>query len=159
MERPFNFQPLARKEKLVIEQMADEILVYDLETHKAHCLNLTSSVVWQHCNGKNSISQIAKLASKDLQSAVGEEVVVLALNQLEKNNLLAKKENIKFSLPNVSRRDLMKRIGIASAIALPLVSSMVAPTAMASVSCPCSGPLDCTSTPGCPTTCNGSTCV
>lgn len=153
MEKAQSFQPLARKEKLVTEQMADELLVYDLETHKAHCLNLTSAIVWQYCNGKNNISQIAKLASKDLQASVSEEVVILALNQLEKNHLLTKKENIKFILQNVSRRDLMKRIGIASAIALPISSTMVAPTALAAVSCPCSSDVDCVSG-GCAVSCN-----
>jgi hypothetical protein len=135
MEKTNSYQPLARKEKLVIEQMANEVLVYDLERHKAHCLNLTAAVVWQHCNGKNNITKITQLVSRDLQAAVSEDIVLLALNQLDKFNLLEKKNNFAFSLPKVTRRDVMKRVGLASVIAIPLVSSIVAPTALASNSC------------------------
>lgn len=155
MEKTNNFQPLARKEKLVIEQMANEVLVYDLESHKAHCLNLTSAVIWQHCNGKNSVIRIIQLASRDLQTSVSEDVVLLALNQLEKFHLLEKQTDFAFTLPKVSRRDLMKRIGVASAIAIPLVTSIVAPTALANASCvnqPCT-----VGTPGtCPAACTCS---
>lgn len=31
--------PLARREELVVPELADEVLVYDLRQHKAHCLN------------------------------------------------------------------------------------------------------------------------
>lgn len=156
MEKTNYFQPLARKEKLVIEQMASEVLVYDLEIHKAHCLNLTSAVIWQHCNGKNNISGIAQLASRDLQANVSEEIVLLALNQLEKFHLLEKQDDIAFAFPKVSRRDVMKRIGVASAIAIPLVTSIVAPTALASASCvnqPCTVGTPGTCPPAC--TCSG----
>lgn len=135
MEKPINFQPLARKEKLVIEQMTNEVLVYDLKSHKAHCLNLTSALIWQHCNGKNNVARIAQLASRDLQATVSEDVVLLALNQLEKFHLLEVTKEASFNLPKVSRRDVMKRAGVASLIAIPLVTSIVAPTALAAGSC------------------------
>jgi len=155
------FAPLARKERLVVEQMADEVLVYDLTAHKAHCLNLTAAVVWQNCNGKNDISQIARIASRDLQANVSEEVVLLALNQLEKFKLLEKKKESHFSIPNISRREVMKRVGIVSAIALPVVASIIVPTAMANASCAlvpcgvggsCNAPCNC-DVPGGPGTC------
>lgn len=38
-------RPLARSEGLVIQEMPDEVLVYDLETNKAHCLNETAAFV------------------------------------------------------------------------------------------------------------------
>ncbi len=155
------FVPLARKEKLIIEQMADEVLVYDLTAHKAHCLNLTAAVVWQNCNGKNDLSQIARFVSRDLQANVSEDVVLLALNQLEKFNLLETKKESPVSVPNISRREVMKRVGIASAIALPVVASIIVPTAMANASCalvPCGAGGTCTppcncDTPGGPGTC------
>lgn len=153
MEKTNSYQPIARKEKLVIEQMANEVLVYDLDNHKAHCLNLTAAVVWQHCNGKNNVAKVTQLVSRDLQAAVSEEVVLLALNQLEKFNLLEKKKDLEFSLPKITRRDVMKRVGLASVVAIPLVTSIIAPTALASNSCvnqPCV-----VGTPGtCPPACN-----
>jgi hypothetical protein len=34
---------LVRKEELVVQEMADEVLVYDLRTNKAHGLNQTTA--------------------------------------------------------------------------------------------------------------------
>ncbi len=50
--------PIARKEGLVIQEMPEEVLVYDLDTNKAHCLNQTAAFVWKSCDGKNSIRWI-----------------------------------------------------------------------------------------------------
>ena len=43
--------PTARKNGSVMQEMPDEILIYDLDTNKAHCLNETSALVWKACNG------------------------------------------------------------------------------------------------------------
>ena len=39
--------PAAREEGLIIQEMADEVLVYDRERYKAHCLNQTAALVWR----------------------------------------------------------------------------------------------------------------
>ena len=51
--------PFARKREghLVIDELPDEVLVYDLDRHKAHCLNQTAALVWQHCDGKMAIAR------------------------------------------------------------------------------------------------------
>jgi hypothetical protein len=46
-------KPEARKDGLVIQDLPEEILVYDLNTNKAHCLNQTAAYVWQACDGLN----------------------------------------------------------------------------------------------------------
>jgi len=43
--------PQARSEDLVIQDIGDEVLVYDLTRHKAHCLNRTAALVWRKCDG------------------------------------------------------------------------------------------------------------
>ena len=50
--------PVARKENLVIQEMPEEVLVYDMDTNKAHCLNRTAAFVWKSCDGKNSVAPI-----------------------------------------------------------------------------------------------------
>ena len=44
--------PVARKQGLVVQEMPDEVLIYDLDTNKAHCLNQTAAFVWKSCDGK-----------------------------------------------------------------------------------------------------------
>ncbi|MGI9056302.1 MAG: PqqD family protein [Pyrinomonadaceae bacterium] len=122
-------KPIARKDDLVIQEVGGEILVYDLKTNKAICLNQTSALVWQNCDGKKDAMEIAKNIEKELGSNVSEDFVWFAVNQLEKENLLIEKEDKFYKFEGLNRRDVIKRIGLASVIALPLISTIVAPTA------------------------------
>lgn len=137
--------PIARNEGLVIQEMPDEILVYDLETNKAHCLNETAAFVWKACDGRNSIADITKLFGEQSKAIVQEDLIWLAIEQLSENNLLEKE--LKANFDGHSRRDIIKKIGLAAVIALPIVSSLVAPTAVLAVTCsggtqglPCTNP-------------------
>jgi len=44
--------PQARRSGLMLEQADGEVLIYDLERNKAHCLNNTAARVWQYCDGE-----------------------------------------------------------------------------------------------------------
>jgi hypothetical protein len=122
--------PRARKDDLVTRQIPGELLVYDLKRHKAYCLNATAAAVWKSADGKHTVADLAAKLQKDQKSAVDERIVWLALGQLEKYYLLQTKAAKPIGLPRVSRRDLI-RAGIATAIALPLVTMIAAPTAQA----------------------------
>jgi hypothetical protein len=149
--------PVARKERLVIQEMSDEVLVYDLETDKAHCLNQTAAFVWKSCNGRNSVADITKLVGADSGSAIPEDLVWLAIDQLSEKNLLA--NNLKANFNGSTRREVIKKIGLATVIGLPLVASLTAPTSvLAGNSCTCTGlNSDCTRQPACPVRCNLNT--
>jgi len=136
-------RPVARKEGLVIQEMRDEVLVFDTETNKAHCLNETAAFVWKSCNGTNSVADITRSFGNQSGKPVDENLVWLAIEQLNENNLLA--ENLQANFNGQSRREVIKKIGLAAVIALPIVSSLVAPTAALAVTCtgtqnsPCTG--------------------
>lgn len=143
--------PVARKNGLVVQEMPDEVLVYDLDTNKAHCLNQTAAKVWKSCDGNNTVSDIAKLFEAQ------EDLVWLAIDQLNENNLL--EQEIKANFEGQSRRDVIKKIGLASMVAIPVVASLVAPpNALATASCACVNPGACATQVSCPSTvnCNGS---
>lgn len=122
--------PSARKDDLVTRQIPGELLVYDLKRHKAYCLNSTAAAVWKSSDGKHTVSDLAAELQKDQKSPVDERIVWLALDQLEKSYLLQTKAARPIGLPTISRRSLI-RAGIATAIALPLVTMIAAPTAQA----------------------------
>ena len=149
--------PVARKEGLVVQETAEEVLVYDLNSNKAHCLNQTAAFVWKSCTGDNSISEITKLFEKEIGSAVQEDLIWLAIDQLNEKNLLAANLTTKFA--GRSRREAIKKIGLAAVVALPIVASLTAPTsALASTSCACVNPGGCITQTTCPSqvNCNGS---
>ena len=107
--------PKAREKDLVTRQIPGELLVYDLKRHKAFCLNETAAAVWKGCNGQRDVAELARLLADDRQSPVDEKVIWLALDQLQKSNLLRQKFSRPAGLPQISRRDLI-RIGVVTAI-------------------------------------------
>jgi hypothetical protein len=115
--------PLSRREDLVVQELDGEVLIYDLGVNKAFCLNETSAMVWQACDGKNSVADIGRKIGND-------DIVWLALSQLKKERLIAHDPNRASKFDGMSRREVVRKIGLGSMIALPLVSSLVAPKAI-----------------------------
>lgn len=141
--------PSARKTNLVVEELQNEILIYDTENVQASCLNPTASLVWKYADGKTSVAEIASKMSADLGSAVDSKVVYYALEQLDKRNLLSERGTIPTQYKQMSRRDFLVKAGIVgAAVAIPVIISVTAPTvAMAATCGPC--------TVGDDTTCTG----
>ena len=153
--------PVARKNGLVIQEASDEVLVYDLDTNKAHCLNETSAFVWKSCTGTNSVADIVRDFESTTGKTVNDELVWLAIDQLGDNGLLESGMTARFA--GQSRREVIKKIGLASMVALPVVASLVAPpNALAVGSCACTNNAGCVNqtNAGCPmTTCTAGTCT
>jgi len=143
--------PLARTEKLIIKEIDDEVLVYDLVSDKAHCLNHTAALVWKNCDGNHSVGDLAKGLSTEVGEPIDEKVVWLALNQLEKFNLLDQVPLTPTHVSGMNRRQLVRTMSVA-ALALPVIVSIAAQPAIAQASCatPTGRPL------GCPCSGNGS---
>ncbi len=131
-----NTLPKARKQKLVVREFADELLVYDKKNHEAHCLNSTAALVWKHCDGRTSVAEITRRLAKELLGNSGkpvdERLVWSALDQFRERNLLEEKLEIPASMlkngGGLNRRQLMRVLGL-TIVAVPLVTSLVAPTA------------------------------
>ena len=142
--------PLARKSELVTKEVAGELLIYDRTSDEAHCLNSTAALVWANCDGQTTIAELARLLEAELKTPVADEIVWLALTQLGKSSLLQEPWPRRSKMEQISRRALVKRLGIAAAVTVPLVTSIVAPTAAAAASClpvstPCTADSDCCS--------------
>src|ERR1700682_6371927 len=121
-------RPRARETDLVVHELPDEVLIYDLQRDKAHCLNRTSGFVWKHCDGRNSVEEIVDMLGAEMRTKVDECVVWLALNQLASYNLLQEPAAFHVGMPKISRRGLVRTLG-AAAIMAPLITSIIAPTA------------------------------
>ncbi len=121
---------MARRSDLLTRKIPGELLVYDLKRHKAFCLNETAARIWKSCNGKRTVADLAALLNADQRAPLDENIVWLALDQLERSHLLQTRSTGGMGLPVISRRRLI-RSGIAAAIALPIVTMIAAPTAQA----------------------------
>ena len=151
MKNPNN--PMARRNGLVVQEMPDEVLVYDLDSNKAHCLNQSAAVVWKSCDGSNSVADIVRQFESNGGGKVTEDFVWLAIDQLNENGLLENQIAPRFQ--GQSRRQVLKTIGLASMVALPVIASLVAPqNALGSVSCSCQSTSQCQTRTDCPSTVN-----
>lgn len=123
-------KPRARDQGVLVQPLPDETLVYDLERHKAHCLNRTASLVWGYCDGRTTVAEMARRLKRELDGSADEEMVWMALARLQKARLLEKP-----AVPAVSRsrREALRRVGLAAL--LPAITSIVAPTAALAVTC------------------------
>lgn len=151
--------PEARREGLVVQELSGEVLVYDRDRNKAHCLNSTAALVWQHCDGKTPVSQIALAIGREVNAPVDESVIWLGVDELSKTHLLRDRGTLPKDTSRLTRRDVMKRIGVAAAVALPVVTSIMAPTAAHAANCRPSGQSCTSSVQCCSSICNAGTCA
>ena len=127
--------PEARTEGLVVQELSGEVLVYDRERNKAHCLNSTAALVWEYCDGNTSAAGIARAIEGKINAPVNEDIIWLGVEQLSKTHLLRESAKLPEHKSGLSRREVIKRIGLAAAVALPVVTSIVAPTAVMAATC------------------------
>ncbi|HEX8499745.1 MAG TPA: PqqD family protein [Pyrinomonadaceae bacterium] len=152
--------PRARAEGVVVREVAEEVLVYDLDTHRAVCLNATAAAVWRLCDGRRAPADIRRALEKTAGGAVPEELVWLALEQLCRDRLLdARPPARPPALAGLSRREMMRRVGLAAALALPAVAAVVAPTPAQAASCLPTGAACAESGQCCNNLCSGGTCA
>ena len=125
---------IASKDELIVRELADEVLVYDLRRDKAHCLNQTSAYIWKRCDGKTTVTDMATLLQREFAAPVEEDMVWLALKQLDQFKLVEG-----YDAPiGVSRRDLVRKY-LPIALVLPVILSISSPAAAIAVSCRANG--------------------
>jgi hypothetical protein len=134
--------PKARTALLVIQELAEETLVFDQARQKAHCLNRTTSLVWRHCDGRTPVYDLARWIERELAIASGEPVVRLALEQLASRHLLEGIIDRGSAAQRRYRRELLKQMA-AAAVVLPIILTVAAPRANAAGSqVSCTGKVD-----------------
>lgn len=148
-----NLYPTATVGDLVVQELKDETLIYNLINHKAYCLNATAAFVWKSCDGRTSVTEIASQLARAERQPINEEVIWLALEQLKEQKLLEESDNIVSPLGGMSRREAVKKVGLATMLALPVISFLTAPQAItaasgSSVTCSDDGDV-CTAVNGC----------
>jgi UPF0506 len=72
---------------------------------------------------------------KDLNTTVDEKIVWYALSQFNKDHLLEEQVTPPALFAGLNRRDMIRALGIAAVVAVPVVTTIVAPTPVAGQSC------------------------
>src|SRR3990172_114473 len=153
--------PCARENRLVVRELPDEVLVYDLDRHKVHCLNRTAALIWRQCDGRATGAELGRLLEEGVGGGGGggggggAGVVWGGLGGLGRAHLLRDRVSPPAGVAGLSRREVMRRLALGGGLSvlLPAVTSIVAPTAAEAQSA-------CTKTrceSGTTPTCNGCT--
>jgi hypothetical protein len=126
----YGLLPRARQDGLLEEVVGEELLLYDQESHTAHCLSPIAARVWRHCDGEHDVTELAQFAG------ASENLVADALHELrEKHLLVAEPELTQSTISGISRREAIgraARYGAAAAAGSLIVSATAATPAMAS---------------------------
>ena len=123
--------PEARRDGLLTEQVADELVVYDQERNLVHRLNRSSALVWRRCDGTRSIPDIAAAMREELGPVADEDLVWVALDGLGAANLLREPIRRRTAVDSrQSRRQVVRKVGRIGVLAtlLPVVTTLAVPT-------------------------------
>jgi hypothetical protein len=140
------YRPRARQVGLVVQELPDELLLYDTERFQAHCLNRLAALMWKQCDGHTTPAEIAQRVAIEIDAPVTEDMVWHAVYQLWEFHLLEDADAALAGAAPMTRRELMTRVA-SVAVALPLVSSVLAPAAAQTSSGP-TGPTGATGATG-----------
>jgi hypothetical protein len=123
-----------KSDQLVVEKLGAELMIYDQTRNRAFCLNQTAAFVWQHCDGKTKIDDLATKMAQTLGTPADEKIVLFALQNLAKDGLVENSEFFSLTPALMNRRELMHKIGVRAAVALPLVTALAVATPRAHAS-------------------------
>jgi len=122
--------PRARNQGLLVRDLGDEVVVYDVESHRSHCLNRTAALVFRACDGHRTVAVIAAQVGRELRRPADEDLVRYTLRRLSDARLLNPATREATSL---TRRQLARRIGQVAL--LPVVISLLAPKPSEAATC------------------------
>ena len=127
-------RPRAQRSGFLLKPVGDQLVVFDQSRQQLHVLSRTTALVWQHCDGQNTVAELVDLVGGELGTPVDESLITLALEQLDEARLL--ENRLAPSAPDVrvSRRDMLHMAGaLAAGIILPTITSCGVPTDPASL--------------------------
>ncbi len=131
--------PQARQERLVVQEMGDETIIYDEQRNHVHRLNRSTALVWRHCDGQQTVADLVGILQNELAVPVTEDMVWLALDRLEKGHLLEGRLVRPEDVGRVTRRQMLRKAAFVggATLLIPVVQSMIAPTPAMAMSFGC----------------------
>jgi hypothetical protein len=117
--------PEARTERLIVEEVGAEAVVFDEDSAQAHSLSPLAAAVFAGSDGGRSVTELAEFAGARLGESVDVEQVQDALVQLDELGLMAVAPKV------ISRRALLRKTAagaaVGAAFSAPLISSVLTP--------------------------------
>lgn len=132
-------KPRRKENGLFVQQLGDELVVFNHTTYKASSLNASAAFVFNLCDGSRTRDMLAAEVStkQGVSVAEAEAIVDLALERFSRQGLLAESVPPARGDRLITRRKVLQHLATAAvvaAVAIPMVASLPAPSAAFSVS-------------------------
>jgi hypothetical protein len=122
------------RDQLIVEELGTELMIYDQKRNHAFCLNQKAALVFQYSDGKTTVAGLAARLTQMLGEPVGEKTIQFALQSLSQDGLLEPLDVPPIVTAGMTRREVMQKIGVRAAVALPLVTALMVATPKAHAS-------------------------
>lgn len=120
------------KENLLVESLPEETLVYDLDRHRAHCLNPQAALLLEMADGTRSLEDLARILDQTFPEPTTQDAVRVGLDRLRRAGLLAWEGSVATGEsappPPQSRRTAIRKMATLGLV-LPAVMTVVSPAA------------------------------
>ncbi len=128
---------------LLIQEIDSEIIAYSHSDARVVYLNPIAGLVFRHCQGQSTKEDVCHLIAANFEASDPQELLEQSLDLLSEHKLI--KDG---STSLGSRRDFLKRLGTAAALA-PVITSITVPAPASAASCkplgttPCAAAAEC----------------
>lgn len=124
----------ARSDRLLVEPMGDEVVVYDQDSDVVHHLNAVTAAVWRLLDGQRDLNDVRIASSPALGVDVPAAAITEAIRLLEEARLLLPEAEGVRAEQGLTRRQMLVRMGLTAA-AIPVITTILAPTPAAALTC------------------------
>ena len=122
---------------LLRHRLDEQTLVYDPRDDKVHLLDPTTACVLEMLEqGSWSPARLSEEVARRMNVAASDELLSLSLEELRKADLLDTSSAQLASVPDIRRREMLRKVGLvgAAALLIPAITTLTATPAYA-VSC------------------------
>jgi hypothetical protein len=130
-------KPRVRQSDLFSEEIHGQRVIYDDSNKKVHRLNPAMSWVWSHCDGSRTLDDLIAAMQDETGNDDARGLITSGLKQLGDANLL-EPESVDLNALMAARSTVGRRAAVAAglSIAVPMMTSIIAPTPAAAKSEP-----------------------
>ena len=142
--------PKSRTRDLLFREVDRELLIHDPEAGHTFCLDRPAASILKHCDGGTSVEALLRVV-REGRRVVSRRVALGGTQELKQRRLLEPGSLASTPFDGLSRRAMLRRLGIAAATA-PLIVAVAANPVSAQSGAPSCQPADNAgrdSAPGC----------
>jgi D-alanyl-D-alanine dipeptidase len=103
------------RDQLIVENLGNDLMIYDQKRNRAFCLHQNVTFIWQRCDRKTTVGELAAKLLHSAGATIDEKVVQFALQTLSQDGLPEPSTFEPVSPHGMTRLQVMQKIGVRAA--------------------------------------------